>query len=383
MARDPAMTGWANAPGHTQIYQDYGKIPVVGNKPVNLMVGRKTGRLSLADLQKAVYSSPAKAKAAAPVQSRIKQGGVWTENPAYKATGGTAGGTSGGATGGGTPIYAPGGGGTSYPSAVGPKIDYAKLDQLVKSGQVDQATAGLLMAQSYDDANRAAIGANEARYADITGGYQSRYGEGMGMVNQLGQSQRNEINRQFNALQGKQMTDLVGRGLSNSTVLTSAQQGIERERGRARTELEDQLLRTRLGQHNVTSGDTLGFMERRNDVQPDLGQMSALMMAMGQYGSGGGGGGGGYVAAAPQFLSPGAAGYSMPSVSWGGGASGFMPSYQSNSSYVPGYQGPTAAQLQAQKSAKVAAKYQSNKARSPGYGADVSPYMMNYASGLV
>jgi len=191
---------------------------------------------------------------------------------------------------------------------------------------------------SYQDAWNRAAATNEARYGDILGGHRDRYGTGMelaesrygaamGLVGQLGQAERAEVNRIYDAREGQMMQDLASKGLATGSLAWGVGQGVDRERSRRMQEVEEGLTREKLAQHGALSGDllsthmqgagdTLGFMERRTDEYPSLTDMYNMAIKLGEMESGRGGGGSGV-----QFASPSSYGYQVPGQAWGmGGA---------------------------------------------------------------
>lgn len=133
-----------------------------------------------------------------------------------------------------------------------------------------------------------------------------------GDLDEYGVSQRERINRSFDARVSEARSGLVSRGMYNTTIWTVTQAGIEREREVALNDLEDRLLAQRTGlkerlygkkgdmrlqvlsardrlfsgQHsNGIQREELrnrvitalnNFMERRNDGYPDLGAIGGL-----------------------------------------------------------------------------------------------------------
>gem|GEM_PF-4722150 len=164
----------------------------------------------------------------------------------------------------------------------------------------------------YQDAYNQGVETNEQRYEDILGGYRDRYGQSMDMVNQMGTSQRAEIDRVYGGRAASEQQRLVDMGLGTSSISTTNAMGVDRERLRANQELEDSLLSQRLGVHSGQSGDTLGFMERRTDSYPDLNQLIDLALKLGNtQGASGTGLASPVAASASQF------GYNIPGQAWG------------------------------------------------------------------
>lgn len=176
-----------------------------------------------------------------------------------------------------------------------------------------------------DKANQA----NESRYRDILGGYQSRYERGLGMLAGLGQQEGRDINELYDNQASQQRQDLVGRGLGNSTVLDTMRMGNERERNADLGRLNDRVRQQAMSTDAGLSGDTMQFMERKQENGPNLQMLAMLAQGMGQAGYGAGGFGGGY------------GGYGGSGGGMGGGGvnflppSAFMPASMLGGGYMP------------------------------------------------
>lgn len=204
---------------------------------------------------------------------------------------------------------------------------------------------------AYQQAYEEGKAINEQRYEDILGGYRDRYANAMDMVGQLGDSQRAEIDRSYTGLNATTQQGLTDRGLANSSITDTMAAGVEREKQRASLELEDALLSRQLDTANQLSGDTLGFMERRQDEYPSLDQLMNFYVQMGQAQQAANQPTGSYYGmsapasmSVPNYYIPSfsAGSYSYPSSYYASGYGvGYSPtSSSSGSSYVPGYQGP-------------------------------------------
>jgi len=99
-------------------------------------------------------------------------------------------------------------------------------------------------------------------YGGLLGGWQGLTGQAMGALQGAGAQERQDINRQFNQLQGGAMSDLVSRGLRGSTIAPGVSAGIERERAGALGGLNERLLQQRLGLMTGLGGQALGAQER-------------------------------------------------------------------------------------------------------------------------
>lgn len=140
------------------------------------------------------------------------------------------------------------------------------------------------LAQSADERQRAAEEANEQRYRDILSGYGSRFDRNMGTLEGMGDAEKASINRQFNALQSRNLQDAVGRGLAGTNILPGMRTLTERERTQELGNLNERLRRERIGLDTSLSGDTLGFMERRDDVGPNMDDLIRLAEGLGRSG---------------------------------------------------------------------------------------------------
>jgi hypothetical protein len=124
------------------------------------------------------------------------------------------------------------------------------------------------------------------------GGYRDRYTRGMGYLRGAGEQARKDINTDYQNLNNKTQMNLAQRGLDSSTISGSMAAGVERQRQDSVGRLNEQLRKEYMDADARLSGDTLSFMERRNDTYPDQMQIADLMMKFGNAGMLGGGGGG-------------------------------------------------------------------------------------------
>ncbi len=123
--------------------------------------------------------------------------------------------------------------------------------------------------------------ANESRYAQILEGYGDRHQAASDKLQGLGDAARNDLNRRYQNLATNVDQNLASRGLYNSTIAGTMQRGITDQQDRAMNQLNEGLRREQIGYDTALSGDTLAFMERRNDTYPDLNQMANLALQMG------------------------------------------------------------------------------------------------------
>lgn len=158
----------------------------------------------------------------------------------------------------------------------------------------------------FDKANRA----NESRYGDILGQYNSLYGRQMDSFSGGNAQNIADINQSYDSTGSANTQDLIDRGLTGSTISANIRSGNERDRGAAINRENFNYQNQRRAADAGLTTDKLNFMERRTDKAPDINQLIALSQA---YGNSGGGGGG-----APGAYGPGGGG-----ASWGGMQTGF------------------------------------------------------------
>lgn len=171
-------------------------------------------------------------------------------------------------------------------------------------GYPDPATLLQQMNRQYQNSYNEAKAANEQRYNQGMQGWDTLTRQTMRANRNIGNARAGELNRQFDALRGGAQQGLVDRGMAGSTIAPSVNAGIERQRGYALNDLNDQNAARRVGLMAQMGQGKLGFLERRQDSYPDMGQFAQLAMAMGAAGPNWGrnvGGGG------------------MPAGMWGGG----------------------------------------------------------------
>lgn len=138
------------------------------------------------------------------------------------------------------------------------------------------------------DAYNAANAANEARYRDILGGYEAQRNRTGELLNGLTNQVRNDTNRTYDNLNSQVMQQMIGSGLANSTQLYNQQGGVAEKRSAALNRVNDDLMNQRLQAEMQPWNNELAFMERRNDLLPDLNRYADAMQAAGQGGLGGG-----------------------------------------------------------------------------------------------
>lgn len=151
-----------------------------------------------------------------------------------------------------------------------------------------------------EQARQNATKANETRYqqllqgyGDIAGGYSNRTKSFMDMIDQLGGTQRNRLEEQFTKKSASTEQELIKRGMYNTSAALSTQRGVDRDKARAQTELEDAILRQKAEfGANLTRDELeskkglLGAIEGRNDIGPQYEQLMQLASILGQGSAG-------------------------------------------------------------------------------------------------
>lgn len=146
------------------------------------------------------------------------------------------------------------------------------------------------LAGDYQKAFDEAKAANESRYQEVLSGYKTRESGAAELMTGLGDQERSNLLRQYGELGASTRQGLRARGLEGTTIPMAAELGLAREQSQAVGSLEERLRREKLGYTTGLSGDTLGFMERREDEYPDYAQLERLAYAKGNtkgYGVGG------------------------------------------------------------------------------------------------
>ena len=168
----------------------------------------------------------------------------------------------------------------------------------------------------YNAAYAQARAANEARYAEILGGYTQMLSDALQTMEGMGAQEAKDIAADWGAKTQADLTDLTSRGFAGSTVMPSIKTGGERQKQDALARLRERLRQQRLSVQTGIQGQKLGFMERRTDTYPDMGMYASLAKGLGN-----------------------AAGPAGPTPSYGGGSGG---SWTNNTGFNVGGQLPRA-----------------------------------------
>lgn len=105
----------------------------------------------------------------------------------------------------------------------------------------------------------------QSRYAGMTGdvgkqygkGMFDRYTRGMGLLKGMGDQEMKDINTRFNNMAGGLQQDMVGRGLTGSTVMPGMRMGLERERSDALGSARERIRAQTMAADAGLSGDAL------------------------------------------------------------------------------------------------------------------------------
>lgn len=107
----------------------------------------------------------------------------------------------------------------------------------------------------------AAQNANTQQLSDSYGqaqtGFLDRYNRNMGMVDQYGNSQRDDLAKKYAEQLGQSNQQAVRRGLGNTTVASALNRGVTHDYNRNNLALEDQLFQRRQAADQQLSGDYL------------------------------------------------------------------------------------------------------------------------------
>ncbi|MEN6306556.1 MAG: hypothetical protein ABFD91_02270 [Anaerohalosphaeraceae bacterium] len=135
----------------------------------------------------------------------------------------------------------------------------------------------------YEKAYNEAKQANEQRYNQILGGYDTLYSDTMTGLEGMGDAAKKDVNTSYDKAFSQSMQGLVNSGMANSTILPSVSLNNSRQRTDALNSLNEILRRERLGYMNSITNNKLNFMERREDTYPDLNLYTSLINSYGNY----------------------------------------------------------------------------------------------------
>jgi hypothetical protein len=146
--------------------------------------------------------------------------------------------------------------------------------------------------QAFIDAQNQANARNEAKFQEGLGGYSQWRQRQLGLLDGLGNQQRQDTNQAFDSNRGAITQSSIDRGLTNTTVLDNMLTGNERERSAALGRLSEALNRERMTQEYLPLKDQLDFLERYDINGPNPALAAQLAQQSAAAGPPGGGGGG-------------------------------------------------------------------------------------------
>jgi hypothetical protein len=140
------------------------------------------------------------------------------------------------------------------------------------------------MLRQMQDARTQGIAKNEERYNQILGygdptglgGLIGVRGRAMGYLDTLSNTERSDINQQYNNAGTQARASLAAKGLGNTTIVPTAISGIERQRSQSLGALNDRLVNQRMTADSNLSNNIYGFMERRTDSYPSLESIASI-----------------------------------------------------------------------------------------------------------
>jgi len=156
---------------------------------------------------------------------------------------------------------------------------------VVQASKQQQASKPKSLPEQMADAQNAAKSANESRYSEIKKGYEDRYARNMADVAKVGDQQNADIRSAYGNRMAQMNQNLAARGLSGTTIAPTMAMGNTREMNADLNRSNEGLTQQRVGLDAQLSGDTLQFMERREDTYPDMQQYLALQQGLGRGGA--------------------------------------------------------------------------------------------------
>jgi len=123
--------------------------------------------------------------------------------------------------------------------------------------------------------------ANEKRYQEILSGYEKEYRDAMDKLRGMGAAAKKEISDSYGKAQAASLQNLARSGLLSSTVAPSVLSQIRAAETKTLESLNEQIRREMLQYMTGITSDRLAFMERREDVYPDVQMLLELARGLG------------------------------------------------------------------------------------------------------
>jgi hypothetical protein len=142
------------------------------------------------------------------------------------------------------------------------------------------------LAQSYLDQQNEAKKQNELRYDEGKKLAVKNYEDNLSWIDTLGSQQRADLREDYDKQGKADYADLVGRGLAGSTVTSAVAGNNLKEQSKSLNRLEDFLTRQKVDASTSGLRNIQDFIERREDVTPDLNQLIQLSQGLGQGNNG-------------------------------------------------------------------------------------------------
>lgn len=135
-------------------------------------------------------------------------------------------------------------------------------------------------------AHRNARRANKKRYRQGLRELRRGYGQAAASVGQIGQANMEDVRQTYDEWLGKIQANVAGGRMTGSTVGPTMELGAIRERNRAMRHIGENMMQNQAGVAMQGAEGVAGFIERRNDVGPDLSRIAQLQMQLGAAGPG-------------------------------------------------------------------------------------------------
>lgn len=184
------------------------------------------------------------------------------------------------------------------------------LQQQAMQAQQGQANnVSMEYQKKVDQANQA----NKDRYNDILSGRENTRKDIVNQLDSYGQSQINDATDRNKALGSQMNANIYSRGFGGSpSMLNSAARSTNNALNRDLNQINDNIINRRTSADASLSDQLYNFMERRNDVPPDLSQLIALQQGLGRSSPMLGAPSGGFAGAVPAPSSNQPFGFGMP-----------------------------------------------------------------------
>ena len=152
------------------------------------------------------------------------------------------------------------------------------------------AQAYAALGPAYNQAYQSSLGFNQAleqgsqtgyqglrsqvdqQYQDVLNNYQNTYGDVLGKIANTNATNINDINTQYNALQGQSAADLANRGLGSSSLVAGNQRAVEMDRQRAITNSQGQFAQLGAGYLGQMAQGASQIGQQGAQAQAGLGQ---------------------------------------------------------------------------------------------------------------